>query len=312
VLHVIMDEDTELNGKCLVCGKAFHTYPSKIKMGKAKYCSRACYYSVSRVGRKGCPCSDEKKAKISASNKGRVISAETKAKLSTALKGRTHTLETRAKQSAARMGMVFSPEHRANLAAAKLGKKRPPFTIEHKEKIGLSNKGKVHSPEQDEKQAARLRGVKRSPESIEKSNAGHRGDKCYAWKGGISFEPYCPKFNKDLRRRIRSFFGYRCVTCGKSTEENTKSLSCHHIEYRKTACCDNLPVQFAALCAKCHAKTNHDRERWESMMHRIIDEIWSGRSYFTKEEWSELQATSQPLFMARRREEIISAQISFL
>lgn len=30
--------------KCLICGKIFHTRLSQIKIGKAKYCSRKCFY----------------------------------------------------------------------------------------------------------------------------------------------------------------------------------------------------------------------------------------------------------------------------
>ena len=84
------------------------------------------------------------------------------------------------------------------------------------------------------------------------------------------------------------FFNYECVVCGKTTEENGKQLSCHHVTYNKMVCCDGKPVHFAALCQGCHSKTNgnqKNRERWESMLHRIIDEIYEGRSYFTKDEW---------------------------
>lgn len=114
--------------------------------------------------------------------------------------------------------------------------------------------------------------------------ATHTGPNNGCWLGGLSFEPYCPKWTKDLRNRIRAFFNYECLVCGKSTEENVKQLSCHHITYNKQACCDGKPVQFAALCITCHAKTNKDRDRWEAMLHRIIIEIYDGRSYYTKEE----------------------------
>lgn len=111
------------------------------------------------------------------------------------------------------------------------------------------------------------------------------GDKHWNWKGGISYEPYCPLFNDDLRRRIRLFFDNECVLCGKSTKENGQELSCHHVEYNKSACCDGLPVHFAALCKRCHTKTNNNRSWWETVIHRIIDEIYDGRSYYTKEEY---------------------------
>jgi hypothetical protein len=120
----------------------------------------------------------------------------------------------------------------------------------------------------------------------------HVGENTVTWKGGISFEPYCPKFNNDLRRRVRIFFDNHCVMCGKSGEDNGIALSVHHIEYNKDGCCDGNPVHFAALCNKCHAKTSNfkDRQRWENMLHRLIDEVYGGRSYYTKEEWEALSS----------------------
>lgn len=115
------------------------------------------------------------------------------------------------------------------------------------------------------------------------------GEKGPGWRGGISFEPYCPKFNNELKLRARAFFDHRCMICGKDETINGKCLSIHHVEYNKAACCDGKPVQFAALCHSCHSKTNHDRARWEAMLHRIIDEIYEGRSYYTKEEWEALR-----------------------
>jgi hypothetical protein len=125
---------------------------------------------------------------------------------------------------------------------------------------------------------------------ISLNHADMSGENSPSWKGGISFEPYCPKFNADLKRRIRAFFDNQCSLCGKTKKENGESLSCHHIEYNKAACCDGKPVQFAALCRSCHSKTgaSNDRNRWEDIMHCIILEIYAGRSYYTKEEWKEL------------------------
>ncbi|MCK9458844.1 MAG: hypothetical protein M0R80_04330 [Proteobacteria bacterium] len=107
------------------------------------------------------------------------------------------------------------------------------------------------------------------------------------WCEGNSFGPYCPKFNEDLKRRVRAYFGYKCLVCGKTTEENGRQLDVHHIEYNKKACCDGKPFQFAALCQSCHFRTTPkvNREYWETVLHRIIDEMYGGRSYFTKEEW---------------------------
>jgi hypothetical protein len=113
------------------------------------------------------------------------------------------------------------------------------------------------------------------------------GKNSATWKGGISFEPYCPKFNNKLKERIRAFFEYRCIACGKHENELKRKLYCHHVEYNKQACCDGKPIHFAAMCSKHHAMTNHYREQWETMIHRIIDEIYNGKSYYTEEEYNE-------------------------
>lgn len=116
------------------------------------------------------------------------------------------------------------------------------------------------------------------------------------WKGGISYEPYCPKWTPDLRRRIRTFFNYECLICGKSQNNNFSKqgidlhqLSCHHVHYNKQACCDGLPIHFAALCMQCHGKMNSKKTNWEYIIHRIIDELYDGRSYYTKEEWKKIK-----------------------
>ena len=150
--------------------------------------------------------------------------------------------------------------------------------------------GKHFSKESRQKMSESLSGEnnprfgKKFPEQSVRISGSGNGN----WKGGISFEPYCPKFNKDLKTRVRTFFDYRCVICGKSTEENKRNLAVHHVEYDKLACCHGKPIHFAALCHKCHSKTNYNREYWECILHRIIDEIYNGRSYYTKEEYENM------------------------
>lgn len=114
------------------------------------------------------------------------------------------------------------------------------------------------------------------------------GENSCLWKGGISFEPYCPKFNNNLKQRIRAFFEYRCVCCGKHEKEDKRKHCCHHVEYNKQACCDGKQVCFATMCHKHHAQSNFERDRWESMLHRIIDEVYDGKSYYTIKEWEEM------------------------
>lgn len=194
---------------------------------------------------------------------------EIKRKVSIANTGKKASIETRKKLSASHKGTHLSMEARKKLSDSISGEKSCKYgksmKAETKQKISNSLLGKFV------------------------------GEKNPAWKGGISFEPYCPKFNKNLRTRIRAFFDYRCMICGKPEIENlTKNgkqrlLSCHHVEYDKQACCNNNVVNFAALCQRCHGRMNGNTDRWEQILHRIINEIYDGKSYYTKEEYEHLE-----------------------
>ena len=163
----------------------------------------------------------------------------------------------------------------AKRSIAKVGKTR---TLETRIKISLAHGGNSN--------------IFMAFENQPKEKRKRYGETAPNWKGGISYEPYCPKWNNDLRTRIRAFFEYRCIICGKPQNENITSsgriykLSCHHVEYNKQACCDGRPVHFAALCHKHHMETNGSRDKWEEMLHRIIDEIYDGKSYYTKAEYN--------------------------
>jgi hypothetical protein len=100
------------------------------------------------------------------------------------------------------------------------------------------------------------------------------------WQGGKSFEPYCPKFNDEFKRRVRAFFDNSCLVCGK-----TEKLCVHHCDYDKKVCCNDRPPAFVCLCNKHNLSANNNRDRWSYMFHYIIDEIYDGKCYFTKEEF---------------------------
>lgn len=108
------------------------------------------------------------------------------------------------------------------------------------------------------------------------------GDKSPTWSGGISFEPYCPKFNKAFKQRVRDFFKGVCVLCGKTTEENGKQMFVHHVNYDKKTCCNSSPQLFVILCNNCHPKTNFNRQYWEEYFTKLIYEMYDGRCYLPK------------------------------
>lgn len=77
------------------------------------------------------------------------------------------------------------------------------------------------------------------------------------WKGGISFEPYCPKFNKTLKESIREQYNRTCQKCGE--KEGKRKLHVHHVNFDKNAGCYGKPWNLVPLHGGCHAWTTHHR-----------------------------------------------------
>lgn len=77
------------------------------------------------------------------------------------------------------------------------------------------------------------------------------------WQGGISFIPYCNKFNNKFKEAVRERDNYTCQLCG--AEQNGRKLSVHHIHYDKKNCYPDC----IALCASCNSKVNGNRDYWE-------------------------------------------------
>jgi hypothetical protein len=107
--------------------------------------------------------SEESRAKMSASSKGKSHSDETKAKMSAAKKGKTHSEESKAKMSAAKKGKTHSAESKANMSAAMKGNQHSlgrTYSAETKAKLSAANKGKTRSEETKAKiSAAHMRNV---------------------------------------------------------------------------------------------------------------------------------------------------------
>jgi hypothetical protein len=241
---------------------------------------------------KGIPISEATKLKMSIAQRGRVFSDEHRRKLSLAGFNRPVSEDTRLRISRGNTGKHPSEETKQKMSLAHMGRQSPnkgkPLTPETKAKISGALVGRMRGPAFREKIIISNTGRFCSVETRAKLSEAKRGENAPNWKGGISFEPYCPKFNTDLRRRIRAFFDYRCMFCGKHENDCKTKLAVHHVTYNKEMCCDGKPVQFATLCKRHHGMTNTNRDRWESISCRIIEEIWQGRSYFTKEEWEKL------------------------
>lgn len=113
------------------------------------------------------------------------------------------------------------------------------------------------------------------------------------WRGGISFEPYCYKFNDDFKRNVRHFFDNKCVLClyeGLETPTQSRLLNVHHVHYDKRSLCnEDSPRMFAPLCDSHHGMTNGDREFWEALLEEIILTVYNGQSYYCEEEWTKIR-----------------------
>lgn len=101
----------------------------------------------------------------------------------------------------------------------------------------------------------------------------------HVWQGGISFEPYCPKFNNEFKERVRKFWGRRCGICGKSEKTNARKLSVHHVNYDKKVCCNDGVPLFIPLCGSCHSRTNSNRNHWEEILTNYIMIYFNGYSF---------------------------------
>jgi hypothetical protein len=196
------------------------------------------------------------------------------------------------KLSRAHMGFKYSEESRKKMSDSHIGlqkgEKHPSFGKKHSEesiqKMRDAKVGKYvgeKNPMFGKPVPIEVR------EKIRKTLIGKMaGEKNPAWKGGISFEPYCPKFTKEFKERVRSFFGYRCQVCGHIWQISENKLAVHHVNYRKDACCNTsiIPLFVPVCLGGCHGKTNHHREFWEDWFTEIINEFYGGKCYFSKEE----------------------------
>lgn len=232
---------------------------------------------VAKLGEKNC-------------NFGKKFSEETRMKISKAMSGENNpnTGKNRPEHVCKAIGDAHRGEKHHNFGKV--------LSDELKEKIRIATSGEKNhnykqkfSDETKEKLASRRKGKITPIETIIKMRYAQRGNKAHAWKGGISYEPYCPKFNKEFKERVRAFFGYTCQMCGRVWKEGEHLMAVHHVNYHKESCCDSAVIpMFVPLCFQpCHTKTNHNRERWEELFTDIITNKFNGKCYFTLKEMIE-------------------------
>lgn len=108
------------------------------------------------------------------------------------------------------------------------------------------------------------------------------GESAQNWQGGISWEPYCEKFDENLKERVREYFGRCCYVCGIGESELGQKLDVHHVNYDKMLCCNDVKPLFVPLCKKCHGKTHGNREYWEEFFTISLNYLTDGECFIKK------------------------------
>lgn len=133
---------------------------------------------------------------------------------------------------------------------------------ETKRKLSLALKGKGK-----DKVGAKnpFYGRKHSADTIAKYSVIRRLQGNNMWRGGLSFEPYAPGFNKYTKEKIRARDNYTCQLCNNA--ENGKKHHVHHIDYDKK---NSGEGNLITLCVRCNAKVNANRIFWQSHFTNLL------------------------------------------
>lgn len=229
---------------CQYCGKEFHTKPARVKAGKGKFCSLNCYHADIKSRRQ-----NKKRFCLQCGKEFYASQAQ--------IDSNTGKFCSQKCNGLSRIGATKPIPDRKLIEKNCEVCGKSYF-------IPLSDERRGHGHFCSKSCAGKIR----------------TGEKSTTWKGGISFEPYCPKFNNEFKERVRAFFGYRCVECG--SPQNGVKLPIHHVNFNKNACCDGTLPLFVPLCPSCHSKTNHNRPYWQEHFTQIINETFGGKCYLPK------------------------------
>lgn len=154
---------------------------------------------------------------------GKHHSEKTKEKMRLAHLGKKHSLEWREKMSIKMKGRILTPEWKKKISIANKGKK---FTEEIKQKLSEARKGK------------------------------YGGEKCPAWRGGVSVITNIIKGlrqYKEWRLTIFKRDRYTCQKCNK----HIRNIEAHHIkEFSKIIQENNIKTSEQAL--NCNELWNTD------------------------------------------------------
>ena len=243
---------------CLVCGEEFITYPSEIKLGRGKYCSKKCMgeaFKKSRLGENHpnwkekikCICKECGKEFyvnpcVLKNGRGKYCSKKCK---DASQAGETNPLRKKIKRVCEVCNTVF-------------------FVMPY---VLRDGGGKYCSSDCFHKGAS--------------------GENSPMWKGGVSFEPYCPRFNKRRKEAVREFFGRRCLACGVEEKDCRTKLPVHHVDHDKEQGCDGKPFNLVPFCKSCHADELYKQDEYIVYVNKTLEEgfkwgIWNKEEYMEK------------------------------
>ena len=228
--------------------------------------------------------------------------------------GYTRSVETREKQSKANLGKPspmlgkhHTEEAKIKLREARMGKH---LTEEAKAKLSRDRSGENHylygkhlKDETKAKQSLALSGENhpmygkhhtqesRIQMSMTKQGITNREE----YKGHAKTEKYCWKWTSPrlkIRKRVRAFFGNRCIDCGKTKAENSNQhLHVNHVGNNKQACCVDNPEGwlFVPLCTSCHTLASGINQCASDKKYiELINTKYGGKCYYSLEEYDQL------------------------
>lgn len=221
---------------------------------------------------------------LSCAHKGKHRSAETKRKISdnhVGMKGKHHSNATKQKMSEASKKRLENPENNSMYDKHHSDESKQKISKAAKKRFkNLQNRpmhGKCHSEETKQKMSEIAKERFKNPENNP------------MWKGGISFEPYCIKFDNLFRERVREYFNRCCYICGKNEIENEQRLSVHHVLYNKETCCDDSIPLFVPLCRSCHMHTNGNQDFWQEFFEVSLSYLTNNKCFYSIEEMRKLK-----------------------
>jgi len=218
------------------------------------------------------------------------LSKEQKEKISKSLSGKPGP----------NLGKIMSREQKEKISRSMVGKPGPwlgkPLSEEHKESLSRSCSGIPKSEETRRRMSDSRKGKKLSDATKKKISVTKQNIPPEEWIGPAKKQLYCPDWRDptiNIRKRVRAFFGGKCVECRKTKEENGGYfLDVNHVNENKDACCTGEVGEclFVTLCKSHHAIATgpKNKEYYKQRYRELVALQYGGKCYYSLEEWEDL------------------------